>query len=146
VINPDDTEEDLLLDDIVSIISIDAIHRVVMQSLLAYSNAPPAAKKVPRNVYLRKSSSVQLWDSIWGKELRLLVKRCLELVWIILLEIRVISAGFVFHFRYLKTLECMRCGFTLGFSRYSYRENQHIQKAYALLFGFHDFTVACKMA
>ena len=44
------------------------------------------------------------------------------------------------------SLECLRCGFTVGFSRYAYRETQHTQKASALLFGFHDFTVVCKMA
>ena len=67
VINPDDIDEDLLLDDIVSIFSRDA----VMRSILAYCYIPPAAKKVkiPRNVYSRRSS-VQLWDSIcWGQRI-----------------------------------------------------------------------------
>ena len=43
-------------------------------------------------------------------------------------------------------LECLRCGFTVEFSRYAYRETQHTQKASTLLFGFHDFTVVFKMA
>ena len=55
----------LLLDDIVSIISRDA---VVMRSILAYANLPRPTKKIeiPRVVYPRKIS-LELWNSIWGK-------------------------------------------------------------------------------
>ena len=41
-INPDDIDEDLLLDDIVSIISRDA----VMRDIRAYANIPRASKKI----------------------------------------------------------------------------------------------------
>ena len=68
MINSDDIDEDVLLDDIVSIISRDA----VMRSILAYSNVPPAAKKVkiPRDDVYPRKSSVQLWDSIWGQRIK----------------------------------------------------------------------------
>ena len=63
-INPDDIDEDLLLDDIVSIISRDA----VMRSILAYANIPRPTKKVkiPRDVCPQKTSR-ELWNFIWGK-------------------------------------------------------------------------------
>ena len=57
VINPDDIDENLLLDDIVSIIiSRDA----VMRSILAYCNVPPAAKKLrfPRCLSLEVICSI----------------------------------------------------------------------------------------
>ena len=49
-------------DDIVSIISRDA----VMRSILAYANVPrpPKKRKIPREVYPRKSSQ-ELWNSIY---------------------------------------------------------------------------------
>ena len=66
-INSDDIDEDLLLDDIVSIISRDA----VMRSILSYADIPRPVKKIkiPRVVYPRKTS-VELWDSIWGKRIQ----------------------------------------------------------------------------
>ena len=66
-INPDDIDEDLLLDDIVSIISRDADVR----SILSYVNISRPVKKIkiPRVVYPRKTSVV-LWDSIWGKRIQ----------------------------------------------------------------------------
>ncbi len=62
----DDIDEDLLLDDIVSIISRDA----VMRSILSYANVPrpPKKLKIPRDVYPRKTSH-ELWNSIWGKRI-----------------------------------------------------------------------------
>ena len=103
VINPDDIDEDLLLDDIVSIIiSKDA----VMRSILAYFNIPPAAKKVKIPEMFILGSHLFSYGILFGvKELNLFVKRFLEFVWIILLEIRVNFGWiFVFHFRYLKIL------------------------------------------
>jgi hypothetical protein len=57
----------LLLDEIVTVISRDA----VMRSILAYANIPRPSKKVkiPRQVYPRKTS-VDLWDSILGKRIK----------------------------------------------------------------------------
>ena len=42
-----------------------------MRSILAYANIPRPSKKVkiPREVYPRKTS-VELWDSIWGKRIK----------------------------------------------------------------------------
>jgi hypothetical protein len=57
-----------LLDDIVSIIS----RYAVMRSILSYvniSSRPVKKIKVPRVVYPRKTS-VELWDSIWGKRIQ----------------------------------------------------------------------------
>jgi hypothetical protein len=62
-INPDDIDEDLLLDDIIVCCYLVVLFRdAVMRSIttIAYvNNAPPAAKKVkiPRDVYPRKKSS-----------------------------------------------------------------------------------------
>ena len=66
-INPDDINEDVLLEDIISLISRDA----VMRSILAFANVPRSPKKIkiPRTVYPRKSS-VQLWESIWGQRIK----------------------------------------------------------------------------
>ena len=66
-INSDDIDEDVLLDEIVTIISRDA----VMRSILSFANIPRPSKKVkiPREVYPRKTS-VELWDSIWGKRIK----------------------------------------------------------------------------
>ena len=65
-INPDDIDADLLLDDIVIIISRDA---VVMRSILAYANILRSSKKlkIPRKVYPTSKTSAELWDSICGK-------------------------------------------------------------------------------
>ena len=92
-----------MLDDIVSII----ISRdTVMRSILAYCNVPPAAKKVKIPEMFILGSHLFSYGILFGvKELNLFVKRFLELVWIILLEIRVNFGWiFVFHFRYLKIL------------------------------------------
>ena len=53
-INPDDIDEEVLLDEIVSLISRDA----VMRSILLFANIPRPSKKVriPREVYPRKTS------------------------------------------------------------------------------------------
>jgi hypothetical protein len=61
-INDEGIDEDLLLDDIVSIISRDA----VMRSILVYANNPKKLK-IPRKVYYPSKTSTELWDSIWGK-------------------------------------------------------------------------------
>jgi hypothetical protein len=61
--NPDDIDEDLLLDDIVSIISRDA----VIRSILAYANLPQPTKKIkiPRVVYPRKSCGIQFGANLF---------------------------------------------------------------------------------
>jgi len=68
LINPDDIDEDVLLDEIVTIISRDA----VMRSILSFANIPRPSKKVkiPREVYPTRKTSVELWDSISGKRIK----------------------------------------------------------------------------
>jgi hypothetical protein len=73
-INPDDIDEDLLLDDIVSIISRgDTFMRSI---LVAYANLPRPTKKIkiPRVVNPRKTS-LELWNSIWANVFYPFVKR-----------------------------------------------------------------------
>ena len=63
-INPDDIDEDLLLDDIVSIISRDA----VMRSILAYANnvpRPPKKRKIPRETVAEAVPAIELaWSRL----------------------------------------------------------------------------------
>ena len=100
IINPDNIiDDDVLLDDIVSIMSRDA---AVMRSILAYANIPRPSKRLKfRETYILGRHLLSYGIQFWVNALNLFVKRSLESVWITLLVSRVNFFGWIFVFLFL---------------------------------------------